>query len=83
MKHQGMVEASDRRGTDASLLAQQLDGRLASVDYLRVNAWVCLAFILFTDAVLRDLGTFVFMELYLFSVWGETCSSSRGAPLSH
>ena len=35
MTRQGMVEASTREGADASLLAQQLDGRLALVESLR------------------------------------------------
>ena len=40
MIFQGTVETSTLWGSDSSLLAQQLDGRLASTDSLRKSAWV-------------------------------------------
>ena len=47
LTRQGTVEASTCGGADASLLAQQLDGRLALADSLRTAATVWLAAILF------------------------------------
>ena len=61
---------STRGGADASLLAQQIDGRLASVDSLRTAARFCLAAILSADEALRDLGTFAFVASHLFSTGG-------------
>ena len=61
MIRQGTVEASTRGGEAASLLAQHMDGRLASADSLRIAARVRLACILSTDKALRDLGTFSFI----------------------
>ena len=75
MTCQGMVEASIREGADASLLAQQLDGRLASVDSLRTAARVRLACILYVDEALRDLGTFDFVASHLFSAAGRHASA--------
>ena len=54
LTRQGSVEASTRGGADASLLAQQLDGRLASAELLRMAARVCLAVITSADEALRD-----------------------------
>ena len=45
MNCQGPFEASTNGGADASLLAQQLDRRLASADSLRMAARVRLAVI--------------------------------------
>ena len=67
LTRQGTVEASTRGGVDASLLAQQLDGRLASADSLRTAAQVCLAAIPSAEEALRDLGTFAFDASHLFS----------------
>ena len=72
---QGTVETSTRGGTDASLLAQQLDGRLASADSLRTAARVRLAAIPSAEEALRDLGTFAIVASHLFSV-GERHSSA-------
>ena len=55
---QGWGEASTRGGAYASLLAQQLDGRLALADSLRMAARVGLAVTPSADEALRDLGTF-------------------------
>ena len=74
LTRQGSVKASTRGGADASVLAQQLDGRLASADSLRMDARVCLAVIPSANEALCDLGTFAFVALHLFSV-GE-CNSS-------
>ena len=49
---------STHGGSDASLLAQQLDGRLASADSLRVNARFRLAVILSVDEAICNIGTF-------------------------
>ena len=67
LTRQGTVEASTRGGADASLLAQQLDGRLASADSLRTAARVRLAAIPSAEESLRDLGTFAFFASHLFS----------------
>ena len=62
---QGMVEASNCGGSDASLLVQQLDGRLASTDSLRMSARVRLDVITSVDMALCDLGTFAFVDSHL------------------
>ena len=72
MTRQGSVEASTRGGTDASLLAQKLDGRLALADYLQISARVRLAVIPSADEALHELGTFAFVALYLFFAGGAT-----------
>ena len=72
LTRQGLVEASTRGGADASLLAQQLDGRLASADSLRMAARICLAVIPSADEALRDLGTFAFVASHLFSAGATT-----------
>ena len=59
---------STRWGADASLLKQHLDGRLASVEYLWMAARFHLVAILYVEEALRDLGTFAFFTLHLFSV---------------
>ena len=58
---------STRGGADTSLLAQQLDGRLALADSLWMAARVRLVVILAADKALRDLGTFAFVASHLFS----------------
>ena len=75
MTRQRTVEASTHRGADDSLLSQQLDGRLASVDSLRIAARFFLAVILSADEVLLNLGTFLFMTLHLFSAAGPHTSA--------
>ena len=55
LTRQGTVEASTRGGADASLLAQQLDGRLASADSLQTAARVRLAAIPSAEEALHDL----------------------------
>ena len=54
-------------GADASLLSQQLNSRLASVDSLRESARVHLDAIPSVDEVLCNLGAFYFVTLHLFS----------------
>ena len=54
-------------GDDVSLLVQQLYGRLAFPDSLRIAARVRLAIILSADEALCNLGTFAFITSYLFS----------------
>ena len=83
--HQGTFEASTRRGSEASLLAQHLDGRLESADSLRTASRVRLDVIPSADEALRDLGTFAFVVLHFFSGGGgaAACRSSRRDPLSH
>ena len=81
MIHQGMVKALTRGGSDASLLAQQLDGQLES---LWTAAQVRLATIPSADEALFGLGNFSFVASHLFYVGGgSTCSGSYGAHLSH
>ena len=75
MTRQGTVEASTREGADALLLAQQLDGRLASADSLRTAARICLSCILSADEALRDVGPFSFVALHLFSAAGRHASA--------
>ena len=75
LTQQGTVEVSTRGGADASLLAQQLDGRLDLVDSLRTAAQVRLAEIPSADEALRDLGTFAFVALHLFSAGGRHLSA--------
>ena len=62
------VKASTRGGADTSLLAQQLDGRLSSENFLRMSARVRLAFTLSADEALCNLSTFSFVAFHLFSV---------------
>ena len=71
MTHQGKVEALTRWGSDAYLLAQHLDIRLASTDSLRITAQFSLASILSVDEALHDLGTLAFFALHLFSAVGR------------
>ena len=75
LTRQGMVEASTRGGADASLLAQQLDGRLALVESPRTAARVRLAAIPSAEEALRDLGTFSFVASHLFSAGGRHSSA--------
>ena len=73
--HQGMIEALNYEGADASLLAQQLDGRMASSDYLLKAAQVCLDCIPSADEALCNLGTFAFVASHLFSTEGKHTSA--------
>ena len=75
MTRQGIVEASTCEGGDASLLVQQLDGWLASVDSLHTAAQVRLACIPSVDEALGDLGTFAFITPHLFSSTGQHASA--------
>ena len=70
MTCQNTVEASNRRGSDTSLLAKQLDGYLASVNSLRAAARVCMDVIPSADEVLCNLGTFAFVAFHLLSTGG-------------
>ena len=65
-----MVKASTCGGADASLLDQHLDGRLALTDSLHTSARARLACILSAEEAFRDLGTFAFVVLHLFSAGG-------------
>ena len=67
LTRQGSVEASTRGGADTSLIAQKLNGRLASVNPLRMAVRVRLSVIPSADEALRDLGTFAFVASHLFS----------------
>ena len=62
-----MVKASTRGCADAYLLEQQLDGSLASVDSLQIDARIRLAVIPSADEALRDLFMFAFVASHLFS----------------
>ena len=81
LTRQVLIEASTCGGVDASLLTQQLDGRLESADSLRMAARVRLSVIPSADKALRDLHTFAFFALRLFSVGGR--HSSTVAKLLH
>ena len=72
---QGTVEASTCGGADASLLAHQIYGRLASADSLRTDARVRLAAILSVEEALFDLGTFSPVASHLFSAGGRHLST--------
>ena len=75
LTRQGSVEASTPGGADASLLAQQLDRRLASADSLRMATRVCLDVIPSADEELCDLGTFAFVASHLFFAGGHHLSA--------
>ena len=75
MTRQGTVDALTREGAGASLLAQQLYGQLAFVDSLRTATRVRLACIPSAEKALRDLGTFAFVALHLFSAAGQHASA--------
>ena len=62
------------REVDASLLAQKIDGRLATTDSLRTAARVRLAAIPSANEELWDLGTFAFVASHLFSAGGRHLS---------
>ena len=66
---------STREGADASLLVQQLDGRLDLADSLQMAARVRLAVIPSAENALRDLGTFAFVTSHLFSAGGGHLSA--------
>ena len=72
---QGLVDASNRGGTDVSLLMQQLDGHLVLADSLCMAVRVRLAVIPSTDESLRKLVTFAFVPSHLFSVGGRHFSA--------
>ena len=61
------MEESAGGGTNTSLLAQHLDGRLDLVDSLWMSARILLATILSAVKALRNLGTFAFVASHIFS----------------
>ena len=75
MTRQGTVEASTCGGAGAPLLAQQIDGRLASSEFLRTAIRVYLDFTPSTYKALRDSGTFAFVALHIFSAAGRHVSA--------
>ena len=83
MTRQGTFETSTHVGSDASLLAQQLDVQMASADSLRTSSRVRLAVALSVDEALCELGTFAFVVLHFFYAGGEACISSCRAPSYH
>ena len=58
MTRQGTVKVSNRGGTDTSLLSQQLDGCLLSLDSLRTAMRDRLATIPSEEEALCNLSTF-------------------------
>ena len=70
MMCQGMVEASTYIRLDTLLLAQHLDSRMISVDYLQKSVRVRQSAILSVDEGLRDLGNFAFVLSHLLSASG-------------
>ena len=75
LTRQKMVEVSTRRGSDVSLLAQHLDGRLALADSLKTYAWVRLSAIRSAYEALRDLYMFAIFSLHLLSAGGSHSSA--------
>ena len=71
MTRQVMFEALTHMGSDASLLEQQLDGRLASAYSLRTAKRVCLEVIPSTDESLQNFDTFKFIALNIFPTGGR------------
>ena len=71
LTRQGTVEASTGGGAYASLVAQQLDERLALADSIRMSARVRLAAILSADKAICNIGTFTFVSSHLFSAGGR------------
>ena len=67
LNYQVTVEASTCGGANASLLDQQLDGRLASTDSLQKSVRFRLFTIPSTEEALRDLGMVDFVVSHLFS----------------
>ena len=57
-------------GLDAYFLEQHKHGRLKSSDSLCTITQICMEFIPSADEALRDLGTFSFAVLHLFSAGG-------------
>ena len=66
-----IFDTSTCGGPDASLLAQQLDGRLELAVSLRMAARVRLAVILSLEEALCDFGTFYFIALQILSAGGN------------
>ena len=66
--YQGTVKSLTHGKAYASLMAQQLDNRLASADLLQKVAQFHMAYILSVDEELHNLFTFAFVALYLFSM---------------
>ena len=82
MTRQGTVEASIHGGADASLLAQQLDGRLVSEDSLRTAVRVCLDAIPSAEEALRDLGMLPSLRRTSSPRAGGTCPPLRSSSVS-
>ena len=61
-------------GSDASLLDQHQDGRLALVDSLLMASRVRLSTIPSVEEALLNLGTFAFVSLHLFYAGGQNLS---------
>ena len=70
-----MVDTSTSGGADTSLLAQQLDRRLALADSLRMSARVRLTVIPSVDKALHNLGNFAFVAFHLLSAGGRHSSA--------
>ena len=64
-------EVAWMKGSDASLLLQQLDIRLNTVESLWTSYWFLLVAIPYVDKLLRDFGTFSFVLSHLFSAGGR------------
>ena len=63
-------------GDGTSLLAQTLDGRLASADSLLMTVRVHLSVILSMDRALRNFVNFTFDASHLFSAGGRQSSTA-------
>ena len=67
MTCQGTIEASTCEREDASILEQHLDGQLGSLESLWIATRAHLACTPSADEALRELVTFAFVALHLFS----------------
>ena len=79
LMRQGAVDASTRGGADASILVQQVGGKLNLADSLWRVVKFQMAVIPSADESLRELGTLTFLALHLFSAGRR--HSSAGAEL--
>ena len=69
------AKASTHGEADASLLVQQLDGRLSLKNSLHMAARIHLAIILSADEALHNLGTFAFFALHIFPAFRHHLSA--------
>ena len=81
LTRQGTVEAFSRKGSNTSLLAQQLDGHLTLANSLRTTVRVCLSAISYAVEALRELVRFFFVTHLLRGRVALVCHG--GSPPDH